>query len=147
MDTRLTQALYRLAMDRACTIHYKTVDISPESFQTLKASTLETLPILGKYSENSIYGLPEGNVAFRAWHDTIHLALNADFSFAEHAGEYRVAVEQCRQASLYSATLADVLWADTYGQGQHMLKHGAFPANQLGFVEYYLKNHNADIQF
>lgn len=137
MKQNLKNALCALACRMASKIEFKVVDTSPESYAEILASHNEVLPILGKFSETSIYG-QWGNICQRAWHDSLHISLRADTEI--RGGELLVAREQARQASLWSAKLADVVYADLYGQGEHYLKYGVFPLDQEAFVDTWLNN-------
>jgi hypothetical protein len=132
LDTNaIVSALRAIALTQARSIAYKPVTVAPEQYAALWASTTETLPILGEYCEHTVYGDALGNIAQRAWHDTIHLQLHADFTVA---GETRVAREQCRIVSQYSAFLADIVWCDLEGQTRHNVQYGHFPTVQDAFV-------------
>jgi len=91
------------------------------------------LPVFDGACDRTIWGSPAANIAFRAWHDAVHLALGADFS---REGEVRVAQEQVAQARAAGASpgVLDALWADTFGQVEYFARHGMFPADQITFV-------------
>lgn len=91
------------------------------------------VPVNGGQSDGTIYGTPEANHAFRAWHDALHLELRAGFTEDD---EIRVAEEHqrvARRAGLDSQDLA-FLWADTRGQDLCKRRIGRFPKRQAYFV-------------
>ena len=72
---------------------------------------------------------------FRAWHDSHHILLGAEFDLA---GELRVALYACAQivGKLERATL----WAELWGQVCYYEAHGEFPEDQCSFVRACLAN-------
>ena len=96
--------------------------------------------VSSEYSDSSIYGSPENNHAFRAWHDRTHLRLDRGF---DDEGEYYVgnaqvnAVHRARHddTSLRNED-AMAIYYDTIGQIEYRNTHyGAFPTNQRAFVQ------------
>ena len=92
-------------------------------------------------SEHTIFGEPEINWAFRAWHDWCHY-------YGAHAftpeGERAVFRMQCSHLLLfYGDSLRTRHWikllrAEVIGQQDYFYKHGHFPYDQRAFVEAYL---------
>lgn len=86
-------------------------------------------------SENTIYGDPRVNHAFRAWHDACHIRARAGFDLA---GEMRTCDRQI--AEFYAAfpsapkEIADLLRAEIIGQAEYFAVTGAFPVNQKAFI-------------
>lgn len=78
---------------------------------------------------------PEINLAFRAWHDATHLAINADFSLA---GEIRTCEAQI--SALHNtfgrapAWCDDILRLEVIGQAEHFERTGQFIQNQLDWA-------------
>ena len=91
------------------------------------------LPVNPQGAEGSIYSSVAVNIAFRAWHDSLHLALDADFG---SAGEYVVALAHKRaaQAAKLPQSDIDALWADTWLTWLYNAEHGHFPTNPREFV-------------
>jgi hypothetical protein len=111
---------------------YSVAPHAPDNLPQLLASATSRLVVFGEYSDQTIFGTPAGNHAFRAWHDMIHLDLLADTSAS---GEYRVARQQALEAErVCGATLADLVWADLYGQTLHYGMYGCFPTDQACFT-------------
>jgi hypothetical protein len=106
----------------------------PTNWEELQARGHESpLPINPQSAEGSIYSDVPTNIAFRAWHDGTHVALNAGF---DHDGELRVALEHQRQAKEggLSEAARRALWADTWETFKHHEDTGAFPSKPREFV-------------
>jgi hypothetical protein len=96
-------------------------------------------------SENTIYGDPEVNYHFRAWHDWCHWQGKYDFSLAGELGAYHL---QCDHlVAIYGASDTTrrwqrILYADIIGQKLYFRQHGSFPTDQMTFVRQYLETAN-----
>lgn len=111
------------------------VSNGPEEYSTLLASTVTGMPVFMGASDTSIFYNPWGNILQRAVHDTLHLALQCNFTLE---GEYRVAVEQSRLYGQWSSLAAEVMFADLRGQALYFDYHKEFPVDQIGFVYHWL---------
>lgn len=95
------------------------------------------------HSDQTIFGDPEVNWAFRAWHDHCHLRARAEFSTD---GEFATFLEQASDIrKLYGASatadkMVSLIHAEVVGQVAYARQHGHFPVNQRAFVEAYLWN-------
>jgi hypothetical protein len=107
--------------------------IAPDTFETLAGAKTYGLVVYDGGSTDTIYGDPSVNHAFRAWHDSLHLKLGADFTLI---GELRVGLEQAR---ILGGSYGDIVMAEVKGQIDYYNLHGCFPLNQLEFVLSYLK--------
>lgn len=93
-------------------------------------------------SENTIFGDPEVNYHFRAWHDWCHWKGSFDFSFQ---GEYGVFGMQCEHLmAVYGSgekteKWKRILFADIIGQKLYFQRHQRFPVDQMGFVLQFLE--------
>lgn len=112
---------------------FEAQDNAPYSFETLKANS-GRLVVWSGASDQTIYGDAKVNHAFRAWHDSLHLKLDADFSFE---GERRVAAEQARLIG--SDSMGLIIMAEVVGQVEYLNKYGHFPVDQVQFLRNYLK--------
>jgi hypothetical protein len=112
---------------------YTASSFAPDTFERLYRSTTSGLVVWDGASDNTIYGDATVNHAFRAWHDSLHLKLNADFTLK---GEYRVA---CKQASQLGDGYARIIMAEIEGQARYFEKYGQFPTDQLAFILQYIK--------
>ena len=91
-------------------------------------------PVSNEACEGTIYLSSEANMAFRFWHDMLHLSMHKDVSYDD---EMQVAAEHLRVAgaSGLSNMAKAMLRADTYGQSMYYQAHGKFPEDQLAFVK------------
>lgn len=107
---------------------------APDSFAKLKSNSVSGLVVWDGASTNTIYGAETVNHAFRAWHDKLHLELNAPFTLE---GEKLVAMEQARL--IRSDAMGKILIGEIVGQAEYFAKHGEFPTDQVKFMLNYLK--------
>lgn len=114
---------------------------APDSMDRLRAETWRDdagrlhVPVWNGASERTIWADVAGNVAFRAWHDSTHLATGLGFDPAAELELARRTVADARARGL-SAHACAVLWAETAGQIEHYLAHGeTFPDDQRAFVD------------
>lgn len=90
------------------------------------------MPISNQFCDNTIFGDPEINIMFRAWHDSIHLELNEDFS---PMAEVRVAFKQISELPEEWLYERQLILMEVAGQVAYNDKHnGAFPENQREFT-------------
>jgi hypothetical protein len=92
------------------------------------------IPVNRLHCENSIFGDKLTNVAFRAWHDYAHLAMNAPF---DAEGERRAAWFQCLQVNnrylqghishAEKERFCTIIDNEVNGQVEYYLAHGCFP--------------------
>ena len=109
-------------------------DIAPNTFKELASNTVSGLVVWSGASDKTVYGDPMVNWAMRAWHDSIHLKINAEFN---SEGEKRVGLEQARLIG--SDRLGLILVAEVIGQVEYFDKYGSFPIDQVQFVSNYMK--------
>ena len=129
LDAELNRKIIRLAPTHVAR------DTAPGTFQELAGQRVAgRLVVWSGASDLTIYGDARVNHAFRAWHDALHLSLNAPFTLE---GETRVAIEQARLIG--SDAWAHVVLAEVVGQAEYLAKHGSFPADQTAFILSYLK--------
>ena len=94
------------------------------------------IAVSGENSDRTIFGDPEVNFAFRAWHDWHHLKLDAEF---DPAGELAVANSQAGDLiALYGAAVSrpwrELLDIEVNGQVRYFAYHNCFPVDQIGFA-------------
>ncbi|MEM7200243.1 MAG: hypothetical protein AAF628_08270 [Planctomycetota bacterium] len=115
---------------------------APDTFAELKAWRdegnilgVDSLPVSGDHCEQTIYRDRATNVAFRAWHDAIHLAHDYGTDFE---GEIATASEHARRVldslGVFADEAAAIITADTAGQSIYHNRHGRFPTDQRKFV-------------
>ena len=129
-------AAYQLhvAMDRIRqekNLVYHVSAISAETLPELNSAVTSPMVISALYSDRTMFGNPADNWLQRAHHDSIHLALQADTS--TH-GEHRVAKKTVEAAG---GTLADIVYADIFGQTLYYEAFQSFPTDQAAFVYHY----------
>ena len=106
-------------------------DIAPDTEQGLFQAS--SLIIWSGASENTIWGSTQGNWAFRAIHDALHLKSGLGFSVDEEIELGR------RQASMYSGLMADLVYCEIAGQALHYKTTGKFVQDQVKFTKEFLK--------
>jgi hypothetical protein len=131
----LSYRLNAAIMERARGLVYDVSDHAPNTLDELARAP--RLIVYAGASDRTIYGDPQVNWAFRAWHDNVHKATGLGFDLA---GEVAVARIQC--AAIPDARDRALLWADIVGQTLYFARFGIFPADQRGFVtEFALGDH------
>lgn len=120
--------------------HYATPN-APSNYRALRLWSRcrgGRLPVFDGGCENTIYPDARTNHAFRAWHDSIHLANDYDFSRKDEIRIGLIHMQQARRAGL-SQRDQDMLIADTIGQIEYYEKYGKYVENQVAFVGNVLK--------
>ena len=86
-------------------------------------------PVSGKHCETSIYGSVASNMAFRAWHDAMHVTFGLDAVLDD---ELELGLKHVR---IVQGDFPKVLmFCDTVGQSLYESIIGDFPVNQKAFV-------------
>jgi hypothetical protein len=118
---------------------------APQTYEQL-IRQIETQGIIAVWngaSEHTIFGDPEVNYAFRAWHDWCHWRGRHFFT---PEGERAATLMQCDQlVTLYGDTPRTRYWhriieAEIIGQTSYREMYGEFPVDQYAFVVDYLAN-------
>jgi len=94
---------------------------------------VDPIPVWDGASDDSIYGSPEVNYAYRAWHDATHIKLGLDFSMESEEQVSLAHVREAWDAGL-SAEDCRLLWIDSQGQNEYFKVHGDFVPNQREFA-------------
>lgn len=108
-------------------------DDAPQTFAALKRRRDSTIVVWSGASGRTIYDRPEVNAAFRAIHDTAHLALDAGFDFDSENRVAAQCVEAARRNGLDEVACA-ALDFDSAGQNEYFRTHGRFVDDQEAFV-------------
>lgn len=123
--------------------HYPTADAPNESAELLAWAKTHTIgrdpvPVWDGASDDSIYGSPEVNFAYRAWHDATHIKLDLDFT---PDAEKQVALNHVREAweAGLSVDACNLLWIDSQGQNEYFAVHQDFVQNQRLFAKVAVK--------
>jgi hypothetical protein len=127
---------------RVCPKGWDVVPQGPGSLTELVDAVARTgrIPVDKRYSAATIFGEPEINCAFRAWHDWTHYHYMKPFTLT---GETEVAQLQLADlATVYGAKFADrykaILYAEVIGQALAFEITGKFPDDQISFDEKFL---------
>jgi len=118
-------------------------ETAPATYEELviQIEQLHRIVVWSGASDATIFGDPEVNYAFRAWHDWCHWHGRLPFTFE---GEQRVCEMHCAQLlSLYGDSDKTRRWcriveAEIIGQRLHFDRFGHFPSDQYDFVVAYL---------
>lgn len=106
-----------------------------DTFEKLEAYYTETgrIRVWSGGSEETIFGSPETNHAFRAWHDLCHLLLGEPFT---PEGESEVAELQKQMVISRGgpSLFLRILDIEINGQIRYYEEHGSFPVNQRQFM-------------
>lgn len=138
---------------------------APDTLEKLRDHVLKTgrMLVWNGASENTIFGDPEINWGFRAWHDHCHLR-NREGKFdpaapIEHLngftlnGERVTALEMCsdiRKVYGYgpiAKRMMALVWAEVVGQAMFFERHGRFPQDQVAFVRAYLVDPECAVEY
>lgn len=122
---------------------YDVASIAPETLAGLTEHIQRTGRVLvwDGASDRTVFGDPEVNWAFRAWHDFHHYRLQAEFN---PLGERRVAYAQINDVRrLYGhGPIADfivrLVLCEVLGQLEYHERHNDYPADQWLFAQRYL---------
>lgn len=116
----------------------------PTTLGELRQTTVDLQGQIGVsrgHSYHTIFGDPEVNYAFRAWHDWCHLHGNHEFNVS---GEYEVSRMQADHLCTLFGYDAFLGWwplinAEVNGQARHAAETGQFPTDQVAFDLAYIR--------
>lgn len=99
------------------------------------------LPVYAGAAEQTIFGTPEANYAFRYWHDTGHVLHGLDFTLAQetrlqtqyHGPELAVFLHRVYGPSADLKLIMALYRADTIGQLLYLHAHKRYPEDQRAF--------------
>jgi len=143
LDIQFNAAVLTIC-NRVLPAGYDVAAIAPETYEELIAhlDAGRRMLVYSGGAERTIYGDPEVNYAFRAWHDWCHWRGRHDFSLS---GERATCVMQSTHlVALYGESPQTAWWrrilhAEVIGQREYFDRHGVFPDDQRVFVESYLR--------
>ena len=125
----LKRAVIRLAPNHTAR------DIAPSTWNELARYRGNVLPVWSGESERTIWGDARVNYAFRAWHDSTHRALGADFTLQGETAAIETQISAlytlCPSAPEWWGRLLRIEGIDQVVEFQ---RTGAFPVDQIGFV-------------
>lgn len=143
LDIQLNQAVLKIAAHFVPT--FKVSDDAPSTYSALKKRLdlgLE-MTVYGGGSGTTIFGTPEVNHSFRAWHDWCHWKAEANFSLQ---GETEVCNTMLQHIQVfYGLTSKTCYWrsiliAEIIGQSRYYEKHNDYVSDQRAFCVAYMKN-------
>ena len=107
---------------------------APDTWQALQESKSIVISPYG--SETAVFPL-HVNLAFRAWHDSIHLKVCADFSLAGESKACEAQIEDLYKATTNRALRrfgSKILECEIVLQAEYFFKTGMFVADQKAFT-------------
>jgi hypothetical protein len=118
---------------------FEVSDDAPDTYEKLKSrlDAGQCMLVWSGASDKTVFGCPEVNWAYRAWHDWCHWQAQLPFTLD---GEERAARMQGEQLiALFGDTQQTRRWqriihADIVGQGLYAEEHGHFPSDQSAIV-------------
>lgn len=135
-----SQRLNDFIMERAKEINYQARSEAPNDYETLKAMcSVNNIIVWSGASDKTIFSDDKVNIAFRAWHDLIHLKHDFDFSLE---GEIATTYEQINELPEYWELERNLLESEVIGQARYYYATGDFPKDQRKFTLLYLNDRN-----
>ncbi|WP_448191885.1 hypothetical protein [Azospirillum sp. sgz301742] len=119
-------------------------DDAPQDYEAMLHlyNTTGRICVWSGASGRTIFGDPEVNYAFRAWHDWCHIKAHLPFTTA---GEHAAAALQCSHIKrFYGVSLRTQHWcqlvdAEVIGQRRYFERHHRFPVDQRAFDLTYIQ--------
>lgn len=116
---------------------------APSTYQQLKAHLNggKTLVIAQEGSDNTIFGAPAINHAFRAWHDWCHWKGEFDFSLYGECATCSMQIDHLRKffgVNDQTNDWACLLAAEIVGQRRYYEKYRIYVSDQRAFARAYL---------
>jgi hypothetical protein len=107
--------------------------LAPSTFAEVMRSP--SLVVWEGASDATIFRDARVNHAFRAWHDSLHIAGAHDFTLTGEIATMKAQCAALREAFPSAPQWAfDILRAEVQGQAEYFAAHGTFPANQIAFT-------------
>jgi hypothetical protein len=143
LDTRLNVAIIHIA-SKLFPLGFDVSEQAPSTLEELKGHLADgkRMLVYKGGSDRTIYGDPEVNWCFRAWHDWCHWRGEHDLT---HDGEQAVcAMQNQHLLALYGSgetldRFCKIIDAEVIGQAEYYRYHKRFPDDQHGFVKAYLE--------
>ena len=116
----------------------------PETLEELKSAhgkstrTGKPFPVSLEHSEDTIYMADHINVAWRFWHDQLHIEYNLGITLQEEIAVARHHLQVVEYLHGRESLEYMLMWADTEGQSRYCDQHGHFPKQQLRFAQCYV---------
>jgi len=125
---------------------YQEVADAPETLQSIREAFLkarkdrQAFPVYSGASDKTVYLNPEGNWAFRFWHDILHVIHASDTKFEDEVKLGYLHVQAVEKEFGKGSLEARIMGWDTVGQSAYHAILGNFPEDQAGFVFASLKS-------
>lgn len=120
-------------------LRYTISDNAPSTRIELGAEP--SLVVWSGASNQTIFKDPQTNYLFRAWHDTLHIRYNLDFTSKDET----ILADISR--AIIGGTLGDIFHAEIYGQLKHLETFGVYPTNQAAFITNWLEHKHITKQY
>lgn len=140
-DIEMNTAILTLT---ACIVGpFEVSEYAPATFSALKAhlDAGNRMVVACEGSNQTIFGDPKVNFAFRAWHDWCHWQGGFDFSLdgeSSACGMQLSHLHCCYQTHPKVQYWSKLLSAEVVGQRQYFERHGCFVRDQRAFATAYL---------
>lgn len=124
-----SQRLNDWIIERAERVNYYPVhtDVPPEVLVQFKG---QRFPVSSLYCEKTVFGDPDINVMFRAWHDDVHLTNDYGFDLN---GEVLTAFKQASELPIDWHYERELILIEVIAQVQYALSTGGFVDDQRRF--------------
>lgn len=124
---------------------FAVADTVPATYEELKRhlDAGNKLLVAREGSGKTIFGAPEVNYAFRAWHDWCHWKGEFDFSLSGECATCSLQISQLRKffgVDDRTAQWARLLVAEVVGQRQYYEKYRTYIADQRAFTRAYMED-------
>ena len=125
---------------KVCPAGYDVSDQAPDSLEALNEHIARTgrIVVSNENSSQTIFGCPEHNYAFRAWHDWTHWCIQAPFTLE---GERQVACQQMIDITKVfgkNELFYNLIEEEVLGQAEHFAATGEYVTDQVAFAKAYL---------
>lgn len=92
------------------------------------------LPVSGDNMHTTIFGSDQANLAFRFWHDILHISYGLDFSLKSEVAIGEMHVAEVKRIFGHASMEGRIMEADTVGQSIYQSIKGQFPKDQTRFA-------------
>lgn len=130
---------------------FKVSNDAPGTFRELKAhlDTGKRVVVAREGSEQTIFGDPEVNYAFRAWHDWCHWKGGYDFSIEGEMATCNMQIEQLY--AIFGVSETTKRWsryiiAEVIGQRRYYERYREYLSDQRAFVTAYMHDPTQALQ-
>jgi hypothetical protein len=125
---------------RSVGFSYEEREDAPDTLQSIREAFLKSrndrsgFPVYAGASDKTIYLSPEGNWAFRFWHDILHVIHASNTTFEDEVKLGWLHVQAVEKEFGKGSLEARIMGWDTVGQSAYHVMMGNFPEDQREFV-------------